>query len=317
MSNNNALVTIGILCYNAEASILKALKSALIQTYKNVEIIVVDDFSTDSSVKIIKESDISKNIKLIENKKNMGTGYSRNIVLKNAKGSFICFMDDDDFSDKKRIESQINAILKAGLNENDYVLSICNINREYSSGFIKSMKVFGTYYKKPSSNEMIDFLLFNSRKKNIDYGFGCPTCAMLVSKIALEKVGGFDENLRRVEDMDITLRLCQLGCYLINTNDTFVNQYATNGEDKSPLKNLESEIKVIRKNKKYLEKKNMYFYSRIWPYLRFYHFSKNYLFLLFFLLVLIVIKPIKTISHFSNSAIRRIRLEHKINSFKK
>ena len=91
MFNNNNLVTIGILCYNAETSILKALKSAKLQTYKNVEIIVVDDFSSDRSVNIIKKSDFYKNIKLIENKKNMGTGYSRNIVLKNAKGSFICF----------------------------------------------------------------------------------------------------------------------------------------------------------------------------------------------------------------------------------
>ena len=53
MSDNNPLVTIGILCFNAESSILNALRSALNQTYKNKEIIVIDDCSTDNSLKVI------------------------------------------------------------------------------------------------------------------------------------------------------------------------------------------------------------------------------------------------------------------------
>ena len=107
MSNNNPLVTIGILCFNAESPILNALNSALNQTYKKKEIIVIDDCSTDNSLKLIKESKYIKDIKVFKNKQNKGAAYCRNIVSKKSKGSYICYMDDDDFSDKKRIELQI------------------------------------------------------------------------------------------------------------------------------------------------------------------------------------------------------------------
>ena len=253
MSDNTPLVTIGILCFNAESSILNALRSASNQTYKNKEIIVIDDCSTDNSLKVIRESKYINKIKLFQNKKNAGAAYSRNFVTKESKGSYICYMDDDDFSDKYRIEIQIKSIHDQGFNKSDCVLCICNINRTYSSGYIKKMKVFGTKGLKPSNSEMIDFLLFNEKNPSVDYGFGCPTCAMLISKKALELVDGFDENLKRVEDMDITIRLSRLGCNYINSNKTFVNQFSTLGKDKLPINNLKSEIMIIKKNKLYLK----------------------------------------------------------------
>ena len=317
MSNNNPLVTIGILCFNAESSILNALNSALNQTYKKKEIIVIDDCSTDNSLKLIKESKYIKDIKVFKNKQNKGAAYCRNIVSKKSKGSYICYMDDDDFSDKKRIELQIKAIIDEGFNKNDCVVSICNIKRKYSSGYIKEMNVFGSRALKPTNSEMIDFLLFNEKKQTVDYGFGCPTCAMLISKKALEMVDGFDETLKRVEDMDITIRLSRVGCNFVNAKKTYVAQFSSFGKDKLPIKNLKSEIQIIKKNKLYLKNKNIYFYSRLWPYLRFYHFTKNYFFLILFLMVLFFINPKRTIYHFISSTINRIKHEHKIKNFKK
>ena len=97
MPDNAPLVTIGILCFNAESSILNALRSALNQTYKNKEIILIDDCSTDDSLKVIRGSKYINKIKLFQNKQNKGAAYSRNIVTKKSKGSYICYMDDDDF----------------------------------------------------------------------------------------------------------------------------------------------------------------------------------------------------------------------------
>ena len=189
-------------------------------------------------------------------------------------------MDDDDFSDKYRIEIQIKSIHDQGFNKSDCVLCICNINRTYSSGYIKKMKVFGTKGLKPSNSEMIDFLLFNEKNPLVDYGFGCPTCAMLISKKALELVDGFDENLKRVEDMDITIRFSLENLKFTSTSQFLVFQESTSGSDKTPLINLKSEIRLIKKYKNYLKKKGMYFYSRLWPYLRYYHFRRNYILLL-------------------------------------
>ena len=101
MSDNAPLVTIGILCFNAESSISKAIRSAVNQTYKKKEIIIIDDCSTDNSLKVIKRSKYINYIKVFQNKENKGAAYSRNIVTKKSKGSFICYMDDDDFSDKQ------------------------------------------------------------------------------------------------------------------------------------------------------------------------------------------------------------------------
>ena len=114
--------------------------------------------------------------------------------------------------------------------------------------------------------------------------------------------------------MDLTLRLCHIKCCLVSSKETFVNQFSTSGGDKSPLKNLKDYIKIIKKNKNYLKKKNIYFYSRLWPYLRFYHFNKNYFYLLLIFIFLIIINPVRTIKHFSISSIRRIKHERKISS---
>ncbi len=317
MSRNTPLVTIGILCFNAEFSISKAIRSAVNQTYKKKEIIIIDDCSTDNSLKVIQRSKYINYIKVFQNKENKGAAYSRNIVTKKSKGSFICYMDDDDLSDKQRIEIQIKGIYDEGFNKNDCVLSICNINRKYPSGYIKEMKVFGSKALKPNNYEMIDFLLFNEKNPSVDYGFGCPTCAMLISKKALEIVKGFDESLKRVEDMDITIRLSKIDCNFINSKKTFVNQFSTLGEDKLPINNLKSEIQIIKKNKNYLKNKNIYFYSRLWPYLRFYHFTRNYFFLIVFLMIIFFINPRRSTHHFISSTINRIKHEQKIKDFKK
>ena len=312
MSDNTPLVTVGILCFNAENSILDAIAGALNQTYLNKEVIVIDDFSSDNSFIKISKSIYKDKIRLFKNKENFGTGYSRNKIFKIAQGDFICFMDDDDISDKRRIEIQVDSILDSGFNKNDNVLSICNIEKRYLSGYKKDMKVFGSKGRKPSGIEMKDFLLFNEKNKNVDYGFGCPTCAMLISKKSLEKVGGFDESLRRVEDMDLTIRLTDAKCNFIGSSDALVKQFDTAGNDKLPINNLKSEIQIIKKNKPYLKERRMYIYSRTWPYLRYYYFKKNYFLLFIFLIFLISIKPIRTIKHFTKSASNRLKHDIKV-----
>ena len=87
----NKLVSIVVPLYNNERFIGKCLNSALQQTYSNIEIIVVNDGSTDKSASIVKQSMLKDNrIKLID-KKNTGVSDTRNIGLQNAKGEYICF----------------------------------------------------------------------------------------------------------------------------------------------------------------------------------------------------------------------------------
>lgn len=93
--------------YNAEKYLRESIESILLQTFKDFEFIIIDDCSTDNSLKII-ESYHDKRIKIIRNRKNLGTSKSRNIGLKAAKGKYIAVMDADDVSLTDRLSIQYN-----------------------------------------------------------------------------------------------------------------------------------------------------------------------------------------------------------------
>ena len=99
--------------YNAEKTIDESIKSILNQTYKNWELIICDDGSTDNGVDIVKEY-LSKDnrIVLIRNNKNMGLNYTLNHCLKYAKGEYIARMDADDISVSRRLEIQFKYMEK-------------------------------------------------------------------------------------------------------------------------------------------------------------------------------------------------------------
>lgn len=94
----NKLITVIIPCYNIENYIEKCIESIENQTYKNIEIIVVDDGSKDKTVEIL--NNLQKkytNIKVYENSKNKGAACARNFAIKKAKGEYIGFVDSDDY----------------------------------------------------------------------------------------------------------------------------------------------------------------------------------------------------------------------------
>ena len=101
------LVTIIIPCYNAENHILNLLKSIELQTYKNIECIIINDGSTDKGVEIIANYITKqKYIKLIS-QENKGVSIARNLGIKNANGDFILFLDADDYIPFDAIENLI------------------------------------------------------------------------------------------------------------------------------------------------------------------------------------------------------------------
>lgn len=102
-------VSVIIPLYNEEKYITACVESVINQTYKNLEIIIVDDKSTDNSLKIVKKIK-DKRIKIISLKKNAGVANARNKGVEAATGDYICFLDSDDFWDKTKIEKQIKYI---------------------------------------------------------------------------------------------------------------------------------------------------------------------------------------------------------------
>lgn len=126
---HNEIISIIIPCYNVEKYISKCIKSIIEQTYSNLEIILVDDYSTDNTYEILKEHSKKDNrIKLLKNIENNGAAYSRNKGLSVATGKYISFIDSDDYIDKIFYEKMLDKIIK-----NNADISICDIKTVYEN----------------------------------------------------------------------------------------------------------------------------------------------------------------------------------------
>lgn len=101
------LVSVIMPAYNAEKYIGSAIDSIVHQTYENWELIIVEDCSTDGTLRIIKSYDDSR-IRVVNNKKNCGIAYSTNYGIDLANGKYIALMDDDDIAVKERLELQVD-----------------------------------------------------------------------------------------------------------------------------------------------------------------------------------------------------------------
>ena len=314
MNTKKEKITIGITCFNGEKSIESAIDSALNQTWENKEIIIVDDGSNDLSSYIIYSKIKNKNIIFLKNKKNKGTAFSRNLIIEKSTSEIICFMDDDDYSEHKRVEKQFKELKRNGYPELKYLACCTGIRKKYKNGYIKNCWPMGTNGKLPKDNELIDFLLFYERKKGIDYGFGLPTCSLMITKSCFNKCGKFDINLKRVEDMDLSIRLSFNKVIFTSVKELLVTQnLETFSSDKSFI-NLSSEVYLFKKNKEYLQRKGLFKYSILWSQLRFNYFNYKYNTCLKLLLILIRQKPLRTLKHFFSTAFKRFIHDIKNNS---
>lgn len=109
----NPLISVIIPVFNAEKTIERAVRSVKNQTYKNWELILVDDCSSDNSRDILKSLE-NKQIRAIHLNRNSGPANTRNAGIKAAGGQFIAFLDADDFWDAEKLEKQLKFMQKTG-----------------------------------------------------------------------------------------------------------------------------------------------------------------------------------------------------------
>lgn len=101
--------------HNSSKYIEECLESVINQTYKDIEIIIVDDASTDNSLELVKNINDNR-IKIIELKENAGAANARNKGIENATGNYICFLDSDDYWVLDKLEKQVKFI-----EDNNYI----------------------------------------------------------------------------------------------------------------------------------------------------------------------------------------------------
>lgn len=123
----NKKISIIVPCYNVEKFVEKTINCLINQTYKNIEIIVVEDCSTDGTYNLLKElvakhNQYSEKIKLFRNEKNSGLACTRNRGMERATGEYIGFIDSDDFVDKNYFEVLVDSLEKVNAD-----IAICDI----------------------------------------------------------------------------------------------------------------------------------------------------------------------------------------------
>ena len=146
----NELVSVLIPVFNAEHVIDRCIKSLLNQTYKNIEVIIVDDCSTDDSYVMVEEwANKEKNIYCYKNKTNSGCAATINRALTYAKGTVVAIVDNDDY-----VESDYIEYLLTLMHSSNADISIC--------GWYEDKKPFQLYNRELTSKEALEELLLDT-----------------------------------------------------------------------------------------------------------------------------------------------------------
>lgn len=183
------LVSVVMPMFNRAGLVGHAIASVLAQTYPDFELIVVDDGSTDESVKVVREIDDPR-IRLIELDENRGVTVARNTALRAANGVFIAYLDSDNTWDERFLAAHVGACMElphadmiysgvlmySGNSEEPYAMRYGHFNRSLLE----------------NKNYIDNNIIFHKRS-------------------FLEKIHGFDESLRRYVDWDIVLRAVENG----------------------------------------------------------------------------------------------------------
>ena len=183
MQNKVGKISVIIPFYNGASFLREAIESVLSQEYSNIQIIAVDDGSTDQSVEQILSINDSR-IKIIK-QQNAGAAEARNTGVQAASGDYLCFLDADDVWDKNKLKLQIQA-----LEENEGVNMIFGQVKEFNDASV------------------LKNISFIPEEKTF---VGYSPIALLISKSDFNKVGAFQGKYKVAEFIDWYDRAKQLG----------------------------------------------------------------------------------------------------------
>jgi len=184
---NQPLVSVIIPTYNKSQYLREAIKSVLNQTYKNIEVIVVDDGSTDNTKEIVESFNDSRIIYIFQ--ENKGPAIARNTGIKKAQGEYIAFLDSDDLWLKEKLEKQVDFMEK----NSEIGLLGTGCYEVTDKGKIIGKKIF------PIKNKILqkDLIKYNSFIQS----------SVMIRKEVFDKVGLYDKSFRESEDYELWLRI--------------------------------------------------------------------------------------------------------------
>jgi glycosyltransferase involved in cell wall biosynthesis len=227
----NPLVSVIVPCYNSAAFLEEALRSALGQSYPEVEVVVVDDGSTDSSAEIARQFPVR-----YIRQENRGLSEARNAGIRESKGSYLVFLDADDRLKPRAIETGLDALAlrpDCALTVGDHVFIAADSS--YLADSAKERHLHYHYEALLKSNfiEMISSVLFR--------------------RSIFDEVGGFDATLRVAEDYELYLRIAR--GWPICSHGVIVAEYRMHGANASRDSELmlTTTLQVLKSQARYLD----------------------------------------------------------------
>lgn len=201
-------VSVVIPAFNAQAFIAETIDSILAQTYRDFEIIVVDDGSTDNTGELVRQ--FSPPVRYIHTE-NSGPSHARNVGIRASQGRYVAFVDADDLWVPEKLETQIGFLESQP--DMGFVFADMLMFRHDQVTLPSYFKSLKDPHVRAQIPDQSDFLADPTRlllKCNV-----VPTGTVVVRKACLDQTDLFDERISNVEDLDLWIRLslvCKFGC---------------------------------------------------------------------------------------------------------
>jgi glycosyltransferase involved in cell wall biosynthesis len=185
------MISVVITCYNYGKYLSGCLESVLDQTYRDIEIIIVNDGSTDDTDEVIKKYLSNPRVRYIK-QRNAGQANAKNTGIRNASGEFVAFLDADDVWEKEKLEKQLRCFDNAEVG-----VVYCRAKYLNEDGNFTDFEMT-PYYLQPRRGKVTEWFVFDNFVQ---------FSSSIVRKECFERCGGFDEALKMGIDWDLWLRL--------------------------------------------------------------------------------------------------------------
>ncbi|TYL39511.1 glycosyl transferase family 2 [Natronococcus pandeyae] len=202
-----ALVSVIIPTYNREETVSRAIDSVLAQTVDTVEVVVVDDGSTDDTEDVLESYD-DERVRPIYHETNQGANVARNTGIEHARGKYVAFLDSDDEWRAEKLEAQLDVLEKRS---SEWVAAYCDFTFELTSPVDRLRGLAASVLSRADDQAQMEGgeeLIGEILADNVHTGAGS---TLLVRTDVAREVGGFDETLDRFQDPEFVLRILDVG----------------------------------------------------------------------------------------------------------
>lgn len=290
--------------YNSVSTIEKTLESLMhIGKDIDLEVIVIDDASTDNTFELVKKYKSKLNLICHRNEVNSGAAFTRNLGVEMSSREKIVFNDSDDVSLKTRFEKHFEH-----LERNTKTFSFVSSTKRYgarSVDYILNEELDG----KISQKSFVRFILLGESLKTVEPHF--PSATMAVSKSNFLEIGGFDTQLTRNEDVDLITRGLEVGFTISTTSAIGVIRQAGYAAHQSGKANLRGELELLHRyggsHLTKLERES----ARFWFKAKASYFDRNFIKALLFLSQSVFLRPKRIVKSLIFNIPRRLSHDFK------